>query len=114
MSAAVGETISEADVYNMASRAKPETVRKLILEAVSAKISSARDLIDDLLINKSISGEEVLLQMHKEIENLDLDDKTKLKLVNLIGEYNFRMGEGANEKIQLDALIAQMGLLSGS
>jgi replication factor C small subunit len=49
--------------------------------------------------------------MHKEIENLDAPNETKLKLVNLIGEYNFRLVEGANEKIQLDALVAQMAMI---
>lgn len=109
--AAVAKTITKEDVYNMASRAKPELVRKLMLLAVGKKFGEARAILDDLLINKSISGEEILLQMHKEIENLDIPNEKKLALVNLIGEYNFRLVEGANEKIQLDALVAQMAMI---
>jgi len=108
--AAVGK-VTRQDVYLMASQASPEDVRKLMKLALQGGFSQSREILDDLLINKSISGEEILLQMHKEIEKLDVDDKIKLAVLNLVGEYNFRMVEGANERIQLDALIAQLGLL---
>jgi len=109
--AAVAKSVTKEDVFNIASRAKPELVRKLMTLAVGGKFMEARGILDDLLISKSISGEEVLLQMHKEIENIEIPDEKKLKLVNIIGEYNFRLVEGANEKIQLDALVAQMALI---
>lgn len=109
--AAVGKKVTKEEVYNIASRAKPELVRKLMETALGGRFMEARNVVDDLLINKSISGEEILLQMHKEIENLSVDEQKKLALVNLIGEYNFRLVEGANEKIQLDALLAQIGLI---
>jgi replication factor C small subunit len=109
--AAVGKKVTKEEVFNIASRAKPELVRKLMELSLNGKFLEARNILDDLLINKSISGEEVLLQMHKEIENLTVNEQKKLALVNLIGEYNFRLVEGANEKIQLDALLAQIGLI---
>jgi len=34
-----------------------------------------------------------------------------VKLVDRIGEYNFRLVEGANERIQVEALLAQMGVV---
>jgi replication factor C small subunit len=108
---AVANKVTKEDVFNIASRAKPELVRKLMSLALNGKFMEGRKIIDDLLINRSISGEEVLLQMHKEIENLDIGNEKKLALVNLVGEYNFRLVEGANEKIQLDALLAQIGML---
>jgi replication factor C small subunit len=37
----------------------------------------------------------------------EIDSKTKIELIDIIGEYNFRVVEGANERIQLEALIAQ-------
>ena len=109
--AAVAKSITKEEVFNIASRAKPELVRKMMMLAMGGKFVEARSILDDLLINRSISGEEILLQMHKEIENLDVPNEKKLALVNLIGEYNFRLVEGANEKIQLDALAAQMAMI---
>jgi DNA polymerase III delta prime subunit len=34
----------------------------------------------------------------------------KIKLADVIGEYEFRISEGSNETIQLEALLAQFGL----
>jgi len=109
--AAVAKAVTKQDVFSIASRAQPEIVRKLMALALDGKFMEARNVLDDLIINRSISGEEILLQMHKEIENLDVPNEKKLKLLNLIGEYNFRLVEGANEKIQLDALVAQMAMI---
>ena len=60
------------------------------------------------MIEYGMSGEDVLLQMYKEVINMDIDDRIKVKIVDKIGEYNFRLVEGANERIQLEALLAQL------
>ncbi|MBN2518596.1 MAG: replication factor C small subunit [Candidatus Altiarchaeota archaeon] len=111
--AVAGTKVTQEEVFDISSTAKPELVRKIMETSLAGSFMQAREMLDDLLINKSISGEEILLQMHKEIENLAVRDEIKLALVNLIGEYNFRLVEGANEKVQLDALMAQIGLLKG-
>jgi replication factor C small subunit len=57
-----------------------------------------------------MSGEVIILQLYRETMEMneeELPSKTKIELVDIIGEYNFRMVEGANERIQLEALLAQ-------
>jgi replication factor C small subunit len=41
------------------------------------------------------------------LDEKELSDKDKIELVDTIGEYDFRIVEGANERIQLEALLAQ-------
>jgi replication factor C small subunit len=36
-----------------------------------------------------------------------LPSKAKIELVDIVGEYNFRLVQGASERIQLEALLAQ-------
>ena len=43
------------------------------------------------------------------MDEKEVPSKTKIALVNEIGEYNFRLVEGANERIQIEALLAQFG-----
>ena len=40
--------------------------------------------------------------------NLNISDEKKIKALEYIGECEFRISEGANERIQLEALIAQL------
>ena len=55
-----------------------------------------------------MSSGNVIVQLYREVMNSDsIEDKIKIELVDVIGEYNFRLVEGANEQIQLEALLAQ-------
>ncbi|MFH1586405.1 MAG: replication factor C small subunit [Candidatus Diapherotrites archaeon] len=102
--------ISEKIVYSVSSRARPEEVKELIELALGKKFMEARDKLDKLLYEYGLSGEDIIVQMYRELVNLDksvIDDKRKIDLIDTIGEYNFRLVEGANERIQLEALLAQ-------
>ena len=59
---------------------------------------------------RAMSGEDVIVQLHRELVSMDdteIPGKQKIDLLDKVGEYNFRLVEGANERIQLEALLAQ-------
>lgn len=106
-SAALSNRIDEKLVFQVASKAKPQEIRKMMQLAMEGKFMDARRMLYQIMIEYGMSGDDVIRQMHKEVFNLDVDDKTKVKLIDLIGEYEFRLVEGASERIQLEALLAQ-------
>lgn len=105
--ATLGE-VTEENVYSIASRARPEEIKNLIELAISGKFLDARNLLDKLLLNYGMSGEDILLQMNKEVLNIDTGNETKIRIIDLVGEANFTLVEGANERIQLEALLARI------
>lgn len=108
--ASLSNSINEESIFNVSSRAKPEEVKQLILVALDGKFSDARKKLDSLLYEHGMSGEDVILQIYRtvvEMTEKEIGSKTKVELIDTIGEYNFRIVEGANERIQLEALIAQ-------
>ena len=110
-SAFLGEKITEKTVYNVSSRARPEEIRRMIELALKKKFVEARELLTKLMYDYGMSGEDVIVQLYREIMNLDesvLPTRAKIEIVNTIAEYNFRLVEGANERIQLEALLAQL------
>lgn len=98
-------------VFKMSSRAEPKEVREMMELSLSGKFVDARKKLDALVMNYGLSGEDILLQMYLEIDNLNIDERKKVALVDKIGEYNFRIVEGANERIQVEALLAQFMLI---
>ncbi|MDD5317317.1 MAG: replication factor C small subunit [Candidatus ainarchaeum sp.] len=110
--AAVSRHVTEELVHKVSSRARPEEVRRMLEAALKGDFAGAREKLDFLMLNYGMSGEDVLLQMYKEVTALGISDREKVALVDRIGEYNFRLVEGANERIQLEALLAQVMLLS--
>jgi replication factor C small subunit len=82
----------------------------MVARALEGDFSGARKMLDEMMLKYGMSGEEVILQVFREVTRMSLPDKDKVALVDKIGEYDFRMVEGANERIQLEALLAQIML----
>ncbi|MCX8174915.1 MAG: replication factor C small subunit [Candidatus Micrarchaeota archaeon] len=98
-------------VYRSAGRAEPEEVRQMMELALNRKFSEARKKLHQLMIEYGMSGEDVLLQMYRTIDKLDVSEREKVMIMDKIGEYNFRLVEGANEMLQVEALLAQLLLI---
>lgn len=108
----LGKKVTEDSVYKVSSRARPEEVAKMLDTAVKGKFMDARKLLDKLLYEYALSAEDILLQVYRAVVDSDkIDDHTKVKLIDRIGEASFRVTEGANERIQLEAFIAQLALI---
>ena len=105
--AAISNEVTEDLVYQVAARAKPQELKKMMMEALKGNFFAAREMLNKLMIDYGMSGEDIIKQMHREVFSLEIPDKLKVKLIDLIGEYEFRLVEGANERIQLESLLAQ-------
>ncbi len=105
--AAISNEVTEDLIYQVAARAKPQELKKMMMEALKGNFFAARDMLNKLMIDYGMSGEDIIKQMHREVFSLEIPDKLKVKLIDLIGEYEFRLVEGANERIQLESLLAQ-------
>jgi len=103
--------ISSESVYKSSSRAEPKEIKEMMELALERKFIEARKKLHHLMISYGMSGEDVLLQMYRTVDSLSVSEREKVALVDKIGEYNFRLVEGANEMLQIEALLAQMLLI---
>ncbi|MDE1834557.1 MAG: replication factor C small subunit [Candidatus Micrarchaeota archaeon] len=103
--------INETAIYEIASKARPKEVVAMLKYALGGDFSKARNELNTLFLSYGMSGEDILVQCHREALNLEVEDRLKLKLISAIGDYNFRIVEGANERIQLEAMIAKLALI---
>lgn len=111
-SAAIADKkITERAIYDIASRARPKEITSMLRYALSGDFIKSRNELNTLILSYGMSGEDILLQCYREAMNLDVKDRTKLNLVSLIGDCNFRIVEGANDRIQIEAMLAKLALL---
>ncbi|MEK6892408.1 MAG: Replication factor C small subunit, partial [Nanoarchaeota archaeon] len=75
------------------------------------KFIDARNKLLDLMLTYGLAGSDVIKQIQKEIIDLDVDNKSKMILIEKCGEIEFRMTEGSDEFIQLEALLSQFALV---
>ena len=100
-------------ILNVVGMAKPVEVREMVISALKGDFLKSRTILHDLMIKRGISGVDIIRQIHSEIFHLDLPDTLLMDLANTVAEYDFRIVEGANEDIQLSALLAQFWKMGG-
>jgi len=108
--AAMNTKITERQIYDIASRARPKEIISMLRYALSGDFTKARNELDKLMLENGMSGEDVLLQCYREVINMEISDKQKLELIKEIGDCNYKIVEGANERIQLEAMLAGIAL----
>jgi len=101
------EELNKDVVYKMMARATPEEVREILNLALGGDFLNSRSKLRELMITYGMSGEDLVEQFHREVFKLPINEAAKVKLADTIGEYDFRLVEGSNEIIQLEALLAQ-------
>ncbi len=106
--AASGPSITDEDIYGVSSRARPKEVWGVVELALKGEFMKSREKLLELMVGRGLSADLILKEIHSCILGSELPDAQKAELINIIGEYEFRMLEGATELIQLDALLARL------
>lgn len=104
--AALNRVVDANTVYQITATARPEELRELLKTALNGKFLEAREILDKLMVEYGMSGEDVISQLFKEIVSLSIDEKLKVQLIDKLGEIDFRLTEGSHERIQLDSYLA--------
>jgi len=100
--------ITEKTVLQVVGEASPKQVQLMLSRALSGNFLEARKTMYDLIGQYGFSGSEIVQQIQRELMKVSyLTDSQKAELTNLIGEYDYRLTQGANNDIQLSALLAQ-------
>ncbi len=103
--------IDEKTVYEVASMAHPEEIKHAINTAFKGNIRGAMDMLHDIMVKYGMDGVDVLKQIHTYIVEADIERKKKAEISSRIAEYEYRIVEGADEFLQLEALLAQLCFL---
>lgn len=106
----VSPSISSDLVSTILSDAKPRDIRIVLDYAVSGDFQKSREKLLDIMLRDSISGQDVIKAIQKEIWNLQVEPEIKVKLTEKTGEAEFRIVEGSDPFIQLQALLASFVL----
>lgn len=110
--AIVSTKITDDMVYEITSTARPEEIDGLMNTAVAGDYEGAEALVHELLYSRGIAPNELINQMYRSILRLSVERRLKTALISHLGEADFRLSEGANSEIQMEALIANIVLSS--
>lgn len=108
--------ITEDAVFDVISRAKPKDVRKIIKTALDRDFMTSRDLLRDIMLIDGISGDDLITQFYQEVSSMTqeglISEESFIKLMEYMSECDFRIREGANPRLQLEALLSKFLLVN--
>ena len=111
--AALGKVTKES-VYKAIGYASPSEIEEIIYTALKGDYSKAASKLRKIMIEYGLSGVDVIKSIARALNSKsfsDLPEELKVLLMDYIGEVQFRLTEGADDEIQLQALLARMALL---
>jgi replication factor C small subunit len=111
--AALSSKVDENSVYEMASTAQPKEVLEVLELASKGDFINARNMLLKTMLSHGLSGLDIIKQIQKEVWELKIDDRKKLELIDACGEAEFRMVEGSDDFIQLEALLSKFSMKDG-
>jgi replication factor C small subunit len=106
--ASLEKPVSSETVYSVVGRANPEDVHAMIKIAMDGNFVEARKRLREMITKYGVAGTDVVKQIHIELFRLDIPENWKVKLAEIVGEVDFRLVEGADEEVQLSALLAKL------
>ncbi|SNR34886.1 replication factor C small subunit [Halorubrum vacuolatum] len=108
--ATTGEVVDEEAVYAITATARPEAIEGMITDALDGDFTRARATLDSLLTETGMAGGDVIDQIHRSVWEFGLSEREAVRLMERVGEADYRIAEGANEQVQLEALLASLSL----
>jgi replication factor C small subunit len=105
--AIINPSITGQIVYAITATARPDEIDQLIDLSLAGDFESAESTLSELLHERGIAPNELLNQCYRTLLRRPIDQRLKVALIDHIGETDFRLSEGADSDIQMEALIAR-------
>lgn len=112
-SAAAISDVTEEAVFKVVGLAHPREVREMLQLALAGNFLEARKKLRDLMITYGLSGLDIIKQIHREVfsTELKIPEDLKILIADYAGEIQFRLTEGADDEVQLNAFLARLALI---
>ncbi len=107
--AAAGDgRVDEKTVLFVMGMAHPEELKEILELAIKGSFNEAKNKLIDLFVDRGLSGPDVVKQLFKIIPKMEtLNDDQKVALLNILGEVEYRIAQGADPVIQLTYFLAE-------
>jgi replication factor C small subunit len=105
-SASLTKNIDEKTIYEVVSEVKPESLKEILELALEGKFLDARNKLLDVMLKQGLNGLDIVKSVQSEIWNLKISEEAKIKLIERTAEIEFRIVEGSDDYVQLEALLA--------
>ncbi|MBE0517883.1 MAG: replication factor C small subunit [Thermoplasmata archaeon] len=106
VASSMGGKVDAETVFESTENIRPSEIQELLTTALKGSFMAARSKLDDMIVIHGLSGEDIVKAIHRAVLDLPVNEDVKIRLIDRVGEAEFRMVSGSSERIQLEALLA--------
>ena len=113
LAATYSDELTAESVKDVATTPFKDEIQEMVEHAVRGRFDEARRRLYALFTDRGASGEDILRSIHSYLPALPdsvLPLPEKLRLLDHLAEIDFRISEGASERIQLETVLARLAL----
>ncbi|MFX1479192.1 MAG: replication factor C small subunit [Promethearchaeota archaeon] len=107
----ISKKVDQEIVFRVAGEVPQEKIREILDIALSGQLQLSIKLLNDLINDYGLSGQNIIKNLHREIYDLSISEDLKIELTKLLAEFEYRLSQGGTEEIQLQALLAKIVML---
>jgi len=111
-SSATGQSITADDVKKVVGEVEAGGASDALRLAVGGEFLKARSRLKDWMASQGLSGLDVARQIHDSIMRMSVGEELKAQMLEALGDAEFRIVEGGDDEIQLDAFLARVAAAS--
>ena len=105
------DSITAETIKEYATIPLRKEVEGMLSAALLGNFREARDRLFALFVERGASGEDILRAIHSYLPDIPeniLSSREKVRLLEYLGEVDFRLAQGASDRIQLEAVLAHV------
>ncbi len=107
----ISKKIDQEIVFRVAGEVPRDKIKEILRTALEGQLQLSIKLMDDLIKDYGLSGQNIIKNIHREIYELEIKEEMKIELSKLLAEFEYRLSQGGTEVIQLQALLAKIVLM---
>lgn len=101
-----------ATIEKVVPSSENEMVRSMLKLALGGEFVKARDVMYELMGKHGLSGREIVRVANREATRMpELAAERQVEVIRALGECDYRLTQGANDDIQISAMLAQLNLI---
>ncbi len=110
--ASISDDITEEVVLTLSAFANPKEIKEMLESALAGKFINAKETLFKIITSEGLSGIDIIKQIQATVSEMEIHTLLKMKVIEKCAEIEFRLIEGSDEFIQLEALLASIALSS--
>ena len=103
-----GGRLDVSSLKELLPEAQSDLVRNMLTSALQGEFIKSRDAMYELMGKYGVSGREIIRTANREVGRMPEFAQNQAAIIQILGEYDYRLTQGANEDVQLSAMLAQI------